>query len=180
MNTPIRGLARSDSCPLWAVGENPTEKRTEGVHPVEACNALLGGWPEDEPVEDSVAAVREWRRQDALCDNERPMSDVVIVDTDGVSFLFKGDTRAQAYRRPLQGRALAVSFMIVAELYQWACVRNWGEGFVFSRHESHELSRISSWFLRCTERRWTPPKALRVFEGQLHSLAHGRHLDEAV
>ena len=55
------------------------------------------------------------------------MSDVVIVDTDVVSFLFKGDTRAQAYRQHLQGKTLAVSFMTVAELYQWAYVRNWGE-----------------------------------------------------
>ena len=55
------------------------------------------------------------------------MTDVVVVDTDVVSFLFKGDTRAQAYRRHLRGKTLAVSFMTVAELYQWAYVRDWGE-----------------------------------------------------
>ena len=55
------------------------------------------------------------------------MSTVVIVHADVVSFLCKGDTRAQAYHRHLQGRTLAVSFMTVAELYQWASVRNWGE-----------------------------------------------------
>jgi tRNA(fMet)-specific endonuclease VapC len=52
---------------------------------------------------------------------------VVVVDTDVVSFLFKGDTHAEAYRQHLQGKTLAVSFMTVAELYQWAYVRNWGE-----------------------------------------------------
>ncbi len=51
----------------------------------------------------------------------------LIVDTDIVSFLLKGDTRAQLYRPHLQGRTLALSFMTVAELYQWAYVRNWGD-----------------------------------------------------
>jgi tRNA(fMet)-specific endonuclease VapC len=51
----------------------------------------------------------------------------LIVDTDVVSFLLKGDTRAQLYRPHLQNKTLALSFMTVAELYQWAYVRNWGE-----------------------------------------------------
>jgi tRNA(fMet)-specific endonuclease VapC len=51
----------------------------------------------------------------------------LIVDTDVVSFVLKGDTRAQLYRPHLQGRTLALSFMTVAELYQWAYVRNWGD-----------------------------------------------------
>lgn len=51
----------------------------------------------------------------------------LIVDTDVVSFLLKGDTRAQLYRPHLQGKTLALSFMTVAELYQWAYVRNWGD-----------------------------------------------------
>ena len=55
------------------------------------------------------------------------MTTVVIVDTDVVSFLLKGDTRAQLYRPHLEGKTLALSFMTVAELYQWAYIRNWGE-----------------------------------------------------
>ena len=55
------------------------------------------------------------------------MTTVVIVDTDVVSFLLKGDTRAQLYRPHLQGKTLALSFMTVAELYQWAYIRNWGD-----------------------------------------------------
>ena len=51
----------------------------------------------------------------------------LIVDTDVVSFLLKGDTRGELYRPHLQGRTLALSFMTVAELYQWAYVRNWGD-----------------------------------------------------
>lgn len=55
------------------------------------------------------------------------MTPTVVVDTDVVSFLLKGDTRAELYRSHLQGKALALSFMTVAELYQWAYSRNWGE-----------------------------------------------------
>lgn len=51
----------------------------------------------------------------------------VVVDTDIVSFLFKGDTRADDYAPLLHGRALSVSFMTVAELELWALLRGWGE-----------------------------------------------------
>ena len=51
----------------------------------------------------------------------------LIIDTDVISFLLKGDTRARLYRPHLQDKTLALSFMTVAELYQWAYVRNWGE-----------------------------------------------------
>jgi len=54
------------------------------------------------------------------------MSDAVI-DTDVVSFLFKGDTRAELYKPHLLGVRPVVSFMTVAELEQWALIRNWGE-----------------------------------------------------
>ena len=39
-----------------------------------------------------------------------------IVDTDVVSMLFKGDTRAQAYRPHITDRLLGISFMTLAEL----------------------------------------------------------------
>ncbi|TVP69427.1 MAG: hypothetical protein EA342_03450 [Leptolyngbya sp. LCM1.Bin17] len=52
---------------------------------------------------------------------------VLLVDTDVVSFLFKNDSRAANYANILQGNQLALSFMTVAELFQWAAVRNWGE-----------------------------------------------------
>jgi len=50
----------------------------------------------------------------------------VLVDTDIVSMVFKGDSRAERYRRYLTGNILAVSFMTVAELHRWALSRNWG------------------------------------------------------
>jgi|SRR5882724_2259679 len=43
-----------------------------------------------------------------------------IVDTDVVSMLFKGDTRAIAFRPLLTGRLLGISFMTLAELERLA------------------------------------------------------------
>ena len=51
----------------------------------------------------------------------------LIVGTDVVSFLLKGDTRAHLYRPHLQDKTLALSITTVAELYQRAYVRNWGD-----------------------------------------------------
>ncbi len=53
--------------------------------------------------------------------------DVVLLDTDVFSYLFKGDTWAGAYAELLLGRHLAVSFMTVAELYEWSVIRKWGQ-----------------------------------------------------
>ena len=88
------------------------------------------------------------------------MSAVVIVDTDVASFLFKGDTRAQAYRQHLQGRTPALSFMTVAELYQWAYSRDWGNQKL-ARLEDHLHAYVivpydgelcKRWALICVER----------------------------
>jgi predicted nucleic acid-binding protein len=50
-----------------------------------------------------------------------------VVDTDVVSLTFKRDTRASLYQPHLDGRALTVSFMTVAELQRWALERRWGD-----------------------------------------------------
>jgi tRNA(fMet)-specific endonuclease VapC len=52
---------------------------------------------------------------------------IVLLDTDVFSFLFKGDSRANAYITLIQGHRLALSVMTVAELFQWAAVRHWGQ-----------------------------------------------------
>jgi tRNA(fMet)-specific endonuclease VapC len=52
---------------------------------------------------------------------------IVVVDTDVVSFLFKRDTRAVSYEAHLMGKEMVISFMTLAELWQWAAQRNWGE-----------------------------------------------------
>lgn len=52
--------------------------------------------------------------------------DAVLLDTSVVSLMLKGDSRAADYAPYLRNRRLAISFMTVAELYQWAAVRKWG------------------------------------------------------
>ena len=49
----------------------------------------------------------------------------VVLDTDVVSFLFKGDSRAQIYLPHLQNRQWLISFMTEAEMEQWALLANW-------------------------------------------------------
>ncbi|MBI4671308.1 MAG: type II toxin-antitoxin system VapC family toxin [Chloroflexi bacterium] len=51
----------------------------------------------------------------------------ILVDTNVLSFVFKGDTRANLYAPLLEGNRLAISFMTVAELFEWANTRKWGE-----------------------------------------------------
>ena len=51
----------------------------------------------------------------------------LVVDTDVISYLFKGDTRAALYGQHLQDSAMLVSFMTIAELEYWALARNWGQ-----------------------------------------------------
>jgi len=55
-----------------------------------------------------------------------PAVNAAIIDTDVVSMLFKGDSRAQPYRIHLAGRLLGISFMTLAELERWQLERNWG------------------------------------------------------
>jgi tRNA(fMet)-specific endonuclease VapC len=50
----------------------------------------------------------------------------VLLDTNIVSFILKRDTRAALYAPLLEGNRLAVSFMTVAELFEWAATRRWG------------------------------------------------------
>jgi tRNA(fMet)-specific endonuclease VapC len=50
----------------------------------------------------------------------------LLVNTDIVSFFFKGDSRRELYRSHLAGKFVVVFFMTVAELDRWALERNWG------------------------------------------------------
>ncbi len=55
------------------------------------------------------------------------MADRVVVDTDVLSFVFKGHSKAAAYAADLEGKLIIVSFMTVAELKRWAIKKRWGE-----------------------------------------------------
>jgi tRNA(fMet)-specific endonuclease VapC len=52
---------------------------------------------------------------------------LILIDTDIASFIFKGSDYAKPYMPLLSGHELALSFMTVAELFQWAIIRQWGD-----------------------------------------------------
>ncbi|HEY9871589.1 MAG TPA: PIN domain-containing protein [Candidatus Obscuribacterales bacterium] len=54
------------------------------------------------------------------------MTERVVVDTDVMSFVFKGHSRAAAYAAELDGKQIVISFMTVAELKRWALKKRWG------------------------------------------------------
>ncbi len=51
--------------------------------------------------------------------------DAVLLDTDVFSYLNKGDTRADLYRPHVTGKAIALSFVTVGELYAWTVRKKW-------------------------------------------------------
>lgn len=51
---------------------------------------------------------------------------IVVVDTDVVSFFFKGDSRADLYRQHLDGNLAIIAAQTRAELELWTLERNWG------------------------------------------------------
>jgi tRNA(fMet)-specific endonuclease VapC len=50
-----------------------------------------------------------------------------LIDTDIASFIFKGSDYADPYLPYVTGQQLAMSFMTVAELFQWAILRQWSD-----------------------------------------------------
>jgi predicted nucleic acid-binding protein len=52
---------------------------------------------------------------------------LILIDTDIASFIFKGSSYADPYEPLLVGHELALSFMTIAELFQWAELRQWGD-----------------------------------------------------
>ena len=53
--------------------------------------------------------------------------DSLLLDTNIVSYLMRGDSRAIVYRHHFEGKTLAISFMTVGELYEGAYRRGWPE-----------------------------------------------------
>lgn len=49
-----------------------------------------------------------------------------LVDTDVLSYVVRGDTRAELYRAYLAGKEIGVSFQTVAELRRWGRTHRWG------------------------------------------------------
>ena len=55
------------------------------------------------------------------------MNTTVVVDTDVVSYLFKGHPTAFEYLPDLEDRTPLISFMTVAELDRWVLEVRWGD-----------------------------------------------------
>lgn len=53
--------------------------------------------------------------------------DFIVLDTNIVSYLFKGDSRDDLYASHLEDRLGILSFMTIAELDQWVDVHRWSE-----------------------------------------------------
>jgi len=52
---------------------------------------------------------------------------MLLLDTNIVSFIFKGHTLTRKYLPDLQGQPLAISAMTVAELLEWSIIHQWGQ-----------------------------------------------------
>ena len=50
---------------------------------------------------------------------------MILLDTNIVSYMLKGDSRTALYAPHLRNQELALAMMTVAELFQWAEVRHW-------------------------------------------------------
>ena len=70
---------------------------------------------------------------------QQPAVNAAIVDTDVVLMLFKGDTRAIAYRAHITGKLLGISFMTLTELTRWALERACGtlRKLELAQHPTH-------------------------------------------
>jgi tRNA(fMet)-specific endonuclease VapC len=77
---------------------------------------------------------------------------MLLVDTNVVSYLFKGDTRGEDYQELIGDQVCAIAFITLAELYRWPLAREFGkakereleafiETFVVLPYD-HEMARI--------------------------------------
>ena len=70
---------------------------------------------------------------------------IVLLDTNIVSFIFKRDNRLQPYEPYLKENILSISFMTVAELFQWASIRNWSERRINQMEDTLDNYLIFPW-----------------------------------
>ena len=89
----------------------------------------------------------------------------LLLDTNIVSYLLKGDSRALLYQPHLQGNELAISLMTVAELLQWSEMQGWGEKRIFQLEGFlHKFTILSIDIETC--RHWAMIRATRKALGQ--------------
>ncbi|MFZ4764376.1 MAG: type II toxin-antitoxin system VapC family toxin [Roseimicrobium sp.] len=76
----------------------------------------------------------------------------MLLDTNIVSYIYKGDSRAAAYQHHLLGHQWYISFMTLAEIYRWPYAQNWAdprrlalERFVHSRFVILPFNQKLAW-----------------------------------
>ncbi|HXB74076.1 MAG TPA: hypothetical protein VNY05_37905 [Candidatus Acidoferrales bacterium] len=92
----------------------------------------------------------------------------IVLDTDVVSFLFKGDSRAQLYLPHLQNCLWLISFMTEAELEQWALLANWG---------AKRVEWLRLFLGRCVIVPSSHELVLRWAEAMVGARRHGRRIE---
>lgn len=70
----------------------------------------------------------------------------IILDTNIVSYLMKGEALAAVYRPHVEGRLLAIALIAVGELYFGAEKKNWGE----QKRRELETTLRTSWLFLTT------------------------------
>lgn len=55
------------------------------------------------------------------------MASRLVADTDVLSYIFKGGSLAEPYRRLMRGCEVHLSFVTVAELRRWGMENGWGD-----------------------------------------------------
>lgn len=99
------------------------------------------------------------------------MNDIVVVDTDVVSFMFKRDTRAALYDQLTGGKKLAISFATLAELDGWAISRRWGPAKQ-TRLEEHVRLYYAVYFPNRSLCRWW---AIATWRAERNGRPIGKH-----
>lgn len=68
-----------------------------------------------------------------------------VLDTNIVSYIMRGDTRAAPYRDYLVGKQVGISFQTVAELRRWAIERDWSPAR--QRTLAQQIERFTIYFV---------------------------------
>jgi tRNA(fMet)-specific endonuclease VapC len=95
---------------------------------------------------------------------------LVVVDTDVVSLVFKGDTRAERFLPAMASHDLLVSFMTEAELERWILQANWG---------TERIQRFRSYMRRFVSVPSSRDLILKWAEVMVQARSQGRRLEVA-
>ena len=93
-----------------------------------------------------------------------PIEDVVLVDTDVFSFIFRRDPRGASYRTHIEGRIAILSFQTVAELLFGAYMANWGQERVEALRDEMRKYAVADFDAEMAER-WAEIRAERRSAG---------------